>query len=228
MLSGLRKKVFNWTNPRDMVELTAPLTFVQLISGQLPYTIIRSPKTNKYECQTSSAGICLFIGYILFYIVSLATYKQDIGEGLLTGITKESYLIRFALWTAFTICNFIVILLGKDTLRVYVSVLNNINVVYGEPQHRPYWRRTYRTIQAVTSGFLLHFAMTYYIAYYGILNSFKNSTNSTLHIIFVYVMPNFYLRLTILQIVKSMCLIHWHFSYINEALNGVYRQEKEK
>lgn len=228
MLSTLRKKFVILTNPRDMVELTAPLTFIQLIFGQLPYTIIIGPETNQYECRTSTFGMCLCMGYFLFSIISLATYKHDIGEELRTGISREQNLIWLISFTTYSFCNFIVLLLRKDILRAYAKLLNQINAEFGEPHLRPFWRRINRTILAVTSIFLLYFVTTLVLAYDRILNSIRDSTNSSLSLIFLYVMPIMYQKLTLVQIVKMRLLIHWHFSYINQALSDVYRREKRK
>lgn len=228
MLSILRRKLVSLTNPKDLVELTAPLTIIQLIFGQLPYNIIKSPETNQYECRTSISGISLCIGYFLFSIMSLATYKHDVGEEVTTGISHVQFLIGFALWTTYSVCNFIVILLRKDTIRVYANLLNQITAVSGEPRRQPNWRRVRQTILALASIFLLHFVITGTLAYDRILNEVNNSTNSSISLIFLYIMPVIYFKLTILQFVEMMCLIHWHFSVIKQALNDVYRQEKGK
>lgn len=213
MLSILRRKFLKLTNPRDTVELTASMTIIQVIFGQLPYDIKKLPETNQYECKTSIPGICLCVGYFLFSIMSLAFYKNDIGEELVrTGISYEQVLIGLAWRSIFSFCNSTVILLRKDTIRSYANLLNQISVVFGEPhRHRqPHWKRIHRTILALTSIIIVFFKL------FSIFN--------------ILVRHACYLRyiiLAILKFVQSMCLIHWHYSFINQALNDVYRQEKK-
>lgn len=211
-------------NPRDLVALSAPFDFIQLLFGLLPYKIIKSPETNLYECQTSILGMCLCIGHLLSYLISVAGYRIDrfeVGQFIETTIATYDLEGKVKGYGIITVCNFVVILLNRNILRKYAHLLNKLDRVYNVSYRKPFLQKMYRTIVAIAAIFWL-LVISAIIVFQGMYRrAVEIPENSSFSTLFVRSMPLVYEVIIVFQIAISHFHLYVQFCWINEVLSDV-------
>lgn len=217
----------NLANPKDFVESTAPYSILQLIFGQLPYKVIKSPDTRKYELCTSIPGMILCIGHLALYIAALAVHQLEMEQVIETKVSYYAIVAQHFMSRAITLSIFAIALLRKDSLRRYVRLLNQLDGIYGEIDRQFICKKIFYTVTAITTAMvtLLIISMIYSHLSAHLVNITKNSDFTVLY---TGNMPVIYLVITAINHVIINLIIYWHYVWFNNKLAYIHRNEKDR
>lgn len=207
-------------NPRDFVESTAPYSILQVIFGQLPYKVIKSPESKRYELRTSIPGMILCIGHFALYIASLAVHQLEMDQVVETKVSYYTIVAQHFISRAITVSIFTIALLRKDLMRRYVRLLNQLDGIYGETDRQFICKRIFYTVAAITTAMMALLVIS--IIYLRLsAHLVKTSKNSNLTILYTAIMPVIYLVIMVFQHFIIYFIIYWHYVWFNKRLADI-------
>lgn len=214
------KALVRLMSPRDLAESTAPFSLLQLIFGQLPYNVIKSPKTKKYELRTSIPGMILCIGHLVLYISSLVIYLPIVYHFVETKMSSNAFMLTQLTYRTVTLCIFITTLLRRDLMKRYALLLNKIDVNFGETDRKFIYKRIFYTVTAITI-FITALLLFTIIYVKGNAHLVRKSENSELTIPFVRFMPFVCMTLTDFHYAIIDLVFYWHICWLNKKLCSI-------